>query len=220
MFEDSKKKNYSEMSETELNIDENYLNIFEDELNSLFGEKKINSQNNFISNENITVDKIIKDNKQSQIFIPNAKLKNEKNIYQKEKKNIIGSKEEINKNEYKLNDMGKKKSKVVSSNKNFQKKYIKKPIFKNDKDILKSNIDVAKKFFKEIENDKTEELKKELSYKTNNSNVFKNKKFNNINDNKYFDKKKNDKKKNDNKDIELDEKDILAIKMLIKYLNK
>jgi beta-glucosidase-like glycosyl hydrolase len=141
-----------------------------------------------------------KDNTQSQMFILNKKLKNinqsEKNINQSEK-NIIRLKEQNNKNE--------SINKNEIDEKNIQKSHVKKPIFKKDINILKSNIDIAKEFFKEIENDKTEELKKELSDKK-----------------QIINKKQNIYKKQiiDKKNIELNEKDILAIKMLIKYLNK
>lgn len=124
------KKNYSEMPETELNVDPNYLEIFESEFNNLFEpEHKIKKHNNLNQTDN-NFDNY-QNNKQ---FIGNESIK------------------PINKDEFDLNKEANKKKLINNNKENILKRNLKKSkiLFKKIKNINTS----------ELKNEKTKNHKK------------------------------------------------------------
>lgn len=174
------KKNYSEMPETELNVDPNYLEIFESEFNNLFdSEHKIKKHNLTNPHNN-----------------PYNNPHNNLNNYQNNKQIIVNEPiKPINKNEFDL-DKEENKKKLINNNK---------------ENILKRNLKKSKIFFKKIKNINTSELKIEKT--KNHKNHINHKK-----QNKHKKPKANISEQDELVDI-LGTKDLIAIDMLIKYIN-
>ena len=112
MIKNLQKKDYSEIPETELNIDENYLEIFEKELNYLFdGDKKNNivHQEKLDMNNNFTSKNNFNNNQIKQC----VKLNNDKKLNNNDKK--------LNNNDKKLNNNDDKKLNNKLNNNNDKK---------------------------------------------------------------------------------------------------
>jgi hypothetical protein len=92
MFNDNQKKNYSEMQETELNIDENYLEIFQDELNNILGNDL--NKKTFLNGSDKNITRLDNKNKPNKPNKPNNSSGEIKNKYLK-KKMINKSKDNI-----------------------------------------------------------------------------------------------------------------------------
>jgi hypothetical protein len=157
MFKDNQKKNYSEMAETELNIDENYLGIFQDELNNILGNglKKNVFTNEPVDNIINTKNKIIQD----KII---GKSKPDDIIGKSKPDDIIG------------------KSKPDNIIDKVENEYLKKKtITKNNNNIIKTNLKYTKKLFNKIKKKNTSKSTGEIKNNNNDENN-----INNITDSK------------------------------------
>jgi hypothetical protein len=197
MFNDSQKKHYSEMPETELNVDENYLEIFQDELNNILGNNL--KKNVFLDKSNDIIDSNNLDKK----IIKNKLVNNTKpdNIINKTKPdNIINKTKPDNIINKTKPDNIINKTKPDNIINEVENKYVKKMINKSSNNIIDDNLKYTKKLFNKIRKENTSKSSKstiEIKKYENESDI-----------------------KNDIDDkIILDSKDILAIKMLINYLN-
>ena len=137
MIKNLQKKDYSEIPETELNIDENYLEIFEKELNYLFdGDKKNNivHQEKLDMNNNFTSKNNFNNNQIKQC----VKLNNDKKLNNNDDKKLNNKLN--NNNDKKLNNKLNNNNKSNNKNKIYDEN-IKKNIKKNTNDeIVKLNL--------------------------------------------------------------------------------